>query len=311
MLVSRWYVGRILHVMPTLLGVTLVAFVIIRCIPGDPVLIMLGENVTPELYEQTRKALGLDAPLYLQYSYYVRQLIIGDWGKSIMTGEPVLHLVLYRFVNTFQLALIAIVFGSIFGVTMGILAAIHRGSRLDTILNRLISLSGISIPIFWSGLLLMLVFSVWLGLLPTIGGGSLRHLVLPSIALVLYTLGMISRVSRSALLDVITEDYIVTAHAKGLERTRILFAHIVRTALIPIVTVIGLQFGALVGGAIITENVFAYPGLGLLVVDSIFRRDYPVIQGSILIGGIAVALTNLIIDFLYALLDPRVQYQRG
>jgi peptide/nickel transport system permease protein len=308
MRIGQWFLTRTLELIPTLFGVALVSFIVVRSIPGDPAIILLGHQYTPELYRQARIALGLDQPIYIQYFYYLRLLILGDWGKSFLTSAPVLPLVLEAFFNTLMLTVTAMLMASIAGLALGIVAATHHGSKLDTVLSRGIGISGMSFPAFWVALMFILIFSVYLHLLPAVGGGSIENLILPSASLAVYALGLISRVTRSAILDVMTQDYAITAVAKGLKSHRILFGHILRNAWVPIVTITGLQFGALVSGAVVTETVFGYPGLGLLLVGSVFRRDYPVIEGCIVIAGVAIALINLCVDYLYVFLDPRLRH---
>jgi len=213
-----------------------------------------------------------------------------------------------RFVNTLSLTILAMLEASVAGIALGIIAATHRGSKIDTMLTRYLGIAGMSFPVFWVALLFILAFSVDLRLFPAVGGGGIQFIILPSLSLAVFAFGLISRVTRSSLLDVMSEDYAITAKAKGLKRGRILLNHVLRNAWISIITITGLQFGALVGGAVITETVFAYPGLGLLLVTAVERRDYPVIQASILVAGIAIALTNLLVDYLYAYVDPRVRY---
>ncbi len=307
-----YFIKRVLSVIPTILSVTVVIFVILRLIPGDPVIIMIGGFTTWEEIEAARKLLGLDQPIYIQYLLYLGRLLKGDWGYSLETGvpggDPVLPLVIRRFSATLQLAVLSIILASAIGIVLGILSATHRG-RIDKIF-RTISLLGFSIPIFWVGIIFIIVFSLHLRLFPSMGIGGPEHLVLPTLTLTTYLFGMISRVTRAASLDVMHQDFILTAQAKGLKKSRILINHILRNSLIPIVTVITLQFGSLIGGAVVTETVFSYPGLGLLIVQGLFRRDYPLVQGGILLIAIVMTLSVLVSDILYAYLDPRVRYAK-
>ncbi len=311
-MLPTYLIKRVLSVIPTILGVTLIVFIILRLIPGDPVTILLGGFATWEEMETARRMLGLDQPIYIQYLLYLERLLKGDWGVSLESGvsggEPVLPLVIRRFTATLQLAILGIILASAIGITLGILSATHRG-RIDKIF-RTISLLGFSMPIFWIGMILIIVFSLQLRLLPSMGRGGPEHLVLPTVTLAAYLFGLISRVTRASALDVMHQDYVLTAQAKGLKKNRILVNHVLRNSLIPIITVISLQFGALIGGAVVTETVFNYPGLGLLIVQSLFRRDYPVVQGGMIFIAVVMTLTMLGSDILYTYLDPRVRYAK-
>jgi len=307
-----YFLKRSISLIPTILGVTLVVFVIVRSIPGDPVIILFGGFVTGEQLETTRRLLGLDQPIYVQYFLYLARLLQGDWGYSIELGvagaQPVLSLVLQKFVATLQLAVLSMIMASVLGVFLGVLSATNRG-RVDNIC-RTVSLLGFSIPVFWIGMIFITVFSLHLRLLPSMGRGGPEYLVLPTLTLATYLFGMISRVTRAAALDVTHQDFILTAQAKGLRRRQILVNHILRNSLIPVVTVVTLQFGSLIGGAVVTETVFNYPGLGLLLVQSLLRRDYPVIQGGMLLIAIVMTLSVLASDVLYMRLDPRIRFAK-
>ncbi|MEM0246986.1 MAG: ABC transporter permease [Desulfurococcaceae archaeon] len=301
-------VPQILIVM--LLALSL-SFFTLRAIPGDPVEIMLGEvPATPEMREKLKVALGLDRPLYEQYLLYMQRLLRGDWGKSIFTGIPVRELLLSRFANTLILALCSILISVAIGLPLGVLAALKRGSIVDHVI-RGVTLFGYSIPVFWWGLILILVFSVHLRLLPSVGFGSPMHLVLPSLTVATITMTSIARITRISVLEVLGQDYVVTGKAKGLPPRLLLWRYVVRNAMIPVVTIVGLNFGTLLTGSVVTETVFAYPGIGKLMVDSIYMRDYPVVTGGVFFIALVFSLVNLMVDLLYVYLDPRVRLERS
>ena len=334
----RFLLTRVALLIPTFLGVTVLAFFLIRLVPGDPIEVRVGERgISPERLAQLRAEMGLDRPLFEQYLDYLGSVLTGDLGTSIISQAPVLDEFLTLFPNTIELALCAIVFATLVGLPAGILAAVKRGTVFDhTVMAT--SLTGYSMPIFWWGLLLILLFSVTLGWTPVSGrlsalyyvepvtgfllidalmseeegafGDALRHLVLPTIVLGTIPLAVIARMTRSAMLEVLGEDYIRTARAKGLGLGAIIGVHALRNALIPVVTVIGLQVGTLLGGAILTETIFSWPGIGKWLVESINRRDYPALQGGILLIAALVMLTNLIVDILYGVLNPRIRHAK-
>jgi len=302
---------RLLQAAPTILGSILLVYGIARALPGDPITVMFGElEPPPEVREELEKHLGLDQPFIIQYFIYLRRIISGDWGKSIFTAEPVLEFTLRRFQATFELTILSIAIASAVGLAVGFASAMRRDTPTDKVL-RLASTAGFSMPVFWWGLLLILLFSVQLGLLPPMGRGGFQHLVLPALTLATFISGMIARLTRASMLEVLTQDHVTTARAKGLSETVVWTKHVLRNALIPIATFVGLQFGTLLGGAAITETVFAYPGVGKMVVDAIFTRDYPVIVGGLLFVVIVILITNLIVDMIYAFIDPRVRYERA
>lgn len=333
----RFLLRRLGLVIPTFLGVTVLAFVLIHLIPGDPVEILVGERgIDPQRHAELRAQMGLDRPLIVQYFSYIGGVLQGDLGKSIITKEPVLHEFFTLFPATIELSLCAMLFAVIVGLPAGVLAAVRRGSIFDhTVMAT--SLTGYSMPIFWWGLLLILFFSVHLGWTPVSGRisalywvdahtgfmlidsllsdesgaflSAVRHLILPSIVLGTIPLAVIARMTRSSMLEVLREDYIRTARAKGLSPTRVIMVHALRNALIPVVTVIGLQVGVLLAGAILTETIFAWPGVGKWLVESIHRRDYPAVQGGILLIATIVILVNLTVDLLYGIINPRIRRQ--
>jgi dipeptide transport system permease protein len=335
----RFILTRVSLVIPTFLGITLLAFFLIRLVPGDPIETLAGERgIDPARHEQLRKEYGFDRPILVQYGIYVVRVLQGDLGKSLITQEPVWNEFKALFPATVELALCAILFALVIGLPAGILAAVRRNSIFDHGVMG-ISLTGYSMPIFWWGLILILIFSVQLDLTPVSGRidvlyyiepvtgfllidslffsedegaflSAVRHLVLPTIVLGTIPIAVIARMTRSAMLEVLGEDYIRTAKAKGLSRFRVIALHALRNALIPVVTVIGLQIGVLFTGAILTETIFSWPGVGKWLIDAIFRRDYPVLQGGALLLGVVVMIVNLLVDLTYGLINPRIRHTR-
>ena len=300
------YLGRRLgQVVPTLLGVTLVVFLLVR-VSGDPTQLLLPETATPEDRELFRKQHGLDQPIPVQYVRYLGNLLRGDLGRSLVDQQPALDVVLERLPATVELALAAILIAVGVGIPVGVLSAVRRGSALDR-LAMLGALTGQSMATFWVGILLILVFAVQLRWLPVSGRDGLRHLVLPALTLSLYLMPLLARMTRSSMLEVWGQDFVRTARAKGLREGSVVLRHSLRAALIPVVTVLGLQFGGALAGAIVTESVFAWPGVGTFVLDAIYKRDYPVVQAAVLIVATVYLLTNLLVDVLYVVLDPRIR----
>ena len=299
---------RLLLAVPVILGVIFCVMLTIEMIPGDPVTLMLGEHATKEAVEQVRHALGLDQPLLVRYVQYLGKLLQGDLGRSIREGRQVSQELADVWPATLQLTLAALVVAVLTGVGAGIISAVWPNSAFDA-LARVGSLFGLSMPIFWTGLSLIVVFSLWLPWLPVGGTGSLRHLILPATTLSLPSMAMVARMTRSSVLEVLREDYIRTARAKGVGEMLVVLKHGLRNAFIPIVTLLGLQFGQLLGGAVLTETVFAWPGLGRLIVRAIFARDYILLQGAILVFSLAFVVVNLLVDLSYAAIDPRVGRQ--
>src|SRR5918996_2526028 len=332
----RFILVRVSLIAPTFVGVTLLAFVLIRLVPGDPIETMAGERgLDPERHARLRAEYGFDRPVLVQYGIYISRVLQGDLGKSIVTSEPVISEFTSLFPATIELALCAVLFALTLGLPAGIIAAVRRNSLFDHGLMG-VSLTGYSMPIFWWGLLLILLFSVRLGLTPVSGRidlvhyiepvtgfllidsllsgeeGAFRstvsHLILPAIVLGTIPLAVIARMTRSSMLEVLGEDYIRTARAKGLAPGRVIGLHALRNGLIPVITVIGLQVGVLFTGAILTETIFSWPGVGKWLVESINRRDYPVLQGGVLLIGSMVMGVNLLVDFLYGLINPRIRH---
>ncbi len=330
------YIGRrILQIVPVLLGVSIVVFFMVRAIPGDPAQILLGQQATQEQVQLLRAHMGLDKPVLVQYVVFLRDAMTGDLGNSIVTGRPVLTELLVRFPATLELTASAMLLAILVGVPVGVISAVRQYSILDKITS-VLALTGISMPIFWLAMVLILIFGVKLELLPFPGrlssGASIQaftglvlvdslltgnfgafwdgftHLIMPALALGTIPMAVITRTTRSSMLEVMGEDYVRTARAKGVIPWRVVFKHALRNAMLPIVTVIGLQVGLLMGGAIVTETIFSWPGIGQIAYDSINSRDYAMIQGVVLYGALLFVLVNLLVDILYAVLDPRVRY---
>jgi dipeptide transport system permease protein len=333
--VIRFLLHRVALLLPTFIGITLAAFFLIRLVPGDPIEVMVGERkLDAEAHARLVTQLGLDQPLLVQYARYLKQTLSGDLGMSIVSREPVAHEFAALFPATIELALAALVLALTVGVTLGALAALNRGQWVDQGVMGLATL-GYSMPIFWWGLVLIMVFSVDLGLTPVSGRiaieydieartgfmlidslwsgepgaftSALRHLLLPALVLGTIPMAVIARMTRSSMLEVLREDYMRTARAKGLAPWRVVIVHGLRNALIPVITVVGLQTGALLGGAVLTETIFSWPGIGKWLIDSIGRRDYPVVQAGILISALTFIAANLVVDLLYGVADPRIR----
>ncbi|MCL6553506.1 MAG: ABC transporter permease [Firmicutes bacterium] len=305
---ARFLVRRLLAAVPVVLGVVLLIMATIDLIPGDPAALMLGEGATQEMVQRLRKSLDLDQPLPVRYVRYVGRLVQGDLGRSIREGRRVNEEIADVWPATAQLGLVALVLATAVGIPLGVLSARWPYSLFDNLV-RIVSLFGLSMPIFWTGIVLIVVFSLWLGWLPAGGRGTGLHLVLPAVTLATPTIAMLARMTRSTMLEVLREDYIRTARAKGAGQRRVLVRHALRNALIPIVTVMGLQTGQLLGGAVLTETVFAWPGIGRMLVRAIFARDYVLLQGGVLVLAVTFVVINLLVDLSYAALDPRITYR--
>ncbi|MDR1827030.1 MAG: ABC transporter permease subunit [Methylobacteriaceae bacterium] len=332
----RYIFGKLLYLVPTFLGITIVAFGMIRLLPGDPVIMLAGERgVTPERHAELLAMLGMDKPIWEQYFIYVWNLLHGDFGISFSSKESVLTEFFARFPATLELGLCAMIIAVIVGIPVGVFAAIKRGSWFDQV-SMTGALVGYSMPIFWWGLLLIMLFSVFLNLTPVSGridllyffdtptgfmlidswlsgekgafASAVSHLILPSVVLSTIPLAVIARQTRSAMLEVLNEDYVRTARAKGLSPWRVIGLHTLRNALIPVVTTIGLQVSVIITGAVLTENIFSWPGIGKWMVDAVWRRDYFVIQGGLILICVNVMIVNLLVDVLYALINPRIRY---
>lgn len=298
---------RLLELLPVLLGVLLITFAVTRFTPGDPAILMAGEEADRALIEATRRRLGLDQPIPVQFVRYIARAVQGDLGVSYDRGVEVSDLIGRALVPTGQLALVAMVFTIFVGIPLGVISALHRDTWLDAF-ARIVSLVGVSIPNFFFGLLMILLFSLALGWLPSFGRGTWRHLILPGVTLGLFSTGLVARLTRASMLDVLNQDYIRTARAKGLKGMTVVYKHGLVNAAIAIVTILGLNLGNLLSGSVLTEVVFAYPGLGRLLVDAIFNRDYATVQGAILVVAMIYVFVNLLVDVMYAVIDPRIRY---
>ena len=299
---------RLLLAVPVLLGVVFIVMLTVDLLPGDAASLMLGEHATKDAVAALREHLGLDKPFLVRYLDYVGRLLHGDLGRSIQQNRPVAAELADAWPPTLTLTLAALLIATVVGIAAGVASAVWPNSFFDSV-ARLGSLFGLSMPIFWTGLVLIVIFSLWLKWLPVGGAGSLSHLVLPAVTLAMPSVAMIARMARSAVLDVLGEDYVRTARAKGLGELWVLGKHALRNAFIPILTLLGLQSGQLMGGAILTETVFSWPGLGRLMVKAIFARDYVLLQGAVLVFALAFVVVNLVVDLSYGLLDPRISRQ--
>ena len=299
---------RLILAVPTILLTSIVVFLMLFLIPGDPASIYIGDNTaTPERLAQIRHQMGLDKPLYVQYGEFVWNALHGDLGRSLQTNQPVTSEIMSRLPNTIELAVAAMILGTIFGVAMGLISGLKQNSIIDT-LSMIVALFGISIPVFWLALLLIMLFAVRLQWFPATSQPGLRGLVLPAVSLALLSAATLARIVRGSILEVLRQEYLTTARAKGISYAAVVFRHALPNAIIPVITVMGLQFGSLLSGAVITETVFARPGLGKLVVDSIQNKDLPVVQGVILVLAVIYIMMNLLVDLSYAVIDPRIRY---
>ncbi len=304
---GQFLLRRAISSLAVVLGVVFLVTLVLDMTPGDPVALMLGQNATPQQIATLRHELELDQPLLVRYGHYLQHAAQADLGRSIRTDRPVVAEVADAWPNTLQLALVAIVLAVVVGMGLGMASALRPYGWADSVV-RVLALFGLSMPIFWIGLMFMYVFGFFFKLLPVGGIGTPQHLILPAVTLALPSIALISRMARSSLMEVLGEDYIRTGRAKGLGERVVVLRHALRNALIPVVTVIGLQFGQLMGGAILTETVFAWPGLGRLIVMAVFARDYPLLQGTVLIFALTYVVVNLVVDLSYGWLDPRVAH---
>lgn len=331
----KYIIKRLLMLIPVLIGVSIIVFFLLRVCAPDPASVVLGQHATDTAMEEWRDANGLNDPVVVQYFDFIKGAVQGDFGESYYTKTPVLTEIMARFPATIEIAVFAIILATVLGIVIGVIAAVKKNTIIDNA-SMLLSLVGVSIPIFWLGILFIILFARNLGWLPASGridpmlrpdGGSgfylidtlvqgdfeafkdaVWHIILPGVTLALYTLAIISRMTRSSMLDALNQDYIRTARSKGISERKVVIKHGLRNALMPIVTVIGLQFGSLLGGAVLTESVFAWPGIGKYTVECIQKSDFPVIQAVVLIIATVFVLMNLIVDIIYAFLDPRIKY---
>ena len=305
---TRFVIHRLLALIPLLIGVSFIVFMMLQLVPGDPVMMMLGEfsMATTKDVEAMREQLGFNDPLYIQYWNYFKGLITGDLGTSMRTKKPVIDLILARLPSTFELTFFGLLFAIIFGTSLGIIAALKHNTFIDYF-TVVIALLGVSIPGFWLALLFIFLFSIRLEWLP-ITGSSPLSIIMPCLALGLWAGGTIARLVRSGMLEVLQSDYVRTARAKGLYKHRIILVHALRNALLPVVTIFGIQFGHVLAGTVIIEAVFARPGLGLMMVNAIVAKDFPLVQGTIMFVAGAYIVVNIIVEVIYTYLDPRIRY---
>ena len=301
--------SRVLQLLVTLLVITVLVFAMLRLIPGDPAMVIAGTEATPELVARIRESLGLERPLAVQLARYLGDVLTGDLGRSIRTGAPVTAEMYPRFVATLQLTLASLLVAVLGGTLLGVAAALHRGRLADTAIL-ISSLAGTSAPSFWVGLVLMIYIGFQANLLPIAGYDSALHLVLPALTVAVGGMPMIIRLVRAALMETLEEDYVRTARAKGLRERAVVLKHALRNALVPVVTVVGLELGRLLGGVVVVESVFAWPGLGRMLLEAIQARDFPVVQGSVLLFSVFLILTNFAIDLCYGVIDPRIRHAR-
>jgi peptide/nickel transport system permease protein len=309
--VGRYIARRLLLFIPLALSITIVVFALLRFAPGDPIVSMLGVDYSPEQAAFLRHQLGLDRPVIVQYAFWLGRVLRGDLGRAIWNRQPVHRLIVQRLPTTILLALGAMSIGIFISFPVGVLSAVSKDTLVDHV-SRVLAILGASMPVFWFGLLLIVIFAAWLNILPA--GGSLQSeglkaLILPCIALGTSFAALVTRMVRSSMVEVLTQDYIRTARAKGLSERLVNYRHALKNALMPVVTVIGLQLGSLLGGAVLTETVFGLPGLGRLLIEAVNRRDYPIVQGCVLFISFFFLMTNLVVDVLYAFIDPRIRYE--
>ncbi|MFQ6015777.1 MAG: ABC transporter permease [Anaerolineae bacterium] len=303
------YIGqRLLAALVTLLGISFIVFLMVRLLPGDPARIIAGLLASETDVARIRVQLALDKPLPVQYTLFLADLMRGNLGLSARTSEPVLKEILQRLPATIQLAVISSLLATILGIVAGAIAAIRQYSKFDYVVS-FGTLFGVSMPVYWLGLMLIILFAVRLHWFPAAGADRPTSFILPSLTLAAFSIALVARMTRSSMLEVLRQDYVRTARAKGLGEELVIYRHALKNALIPVVTVVGLQFGTLLGGAVLTETVFGWPGIGLLLVDSIFARDYPMVQGIVLVFSFLFILVNLSVDILYAYIDPRIHYE--
>ncbi len=301
---------RVLLYVPTLLVIFFIVFSLVKLLPGDPIVVMYGELAPPpEVRKALEEKLGLDKPFIIQFLLYTYRILTGDWGKSVHTGEPILELVIRRFTATLELTVASLAIASATGITLAYIAVMRPNSIVDRFIG-ILSMAGYSMPVFWWGMILIFIFAVNLKLLPPGGRGGLESLILPSLTLATVNFGMIARVSRAAMLEVYSQDFVMAARSRGLSERRVVVLYVMRNAAVAIATLVGLRFGILMGGAVITETVFNYPGVGRMIVDGILARDYPVVFGGVVFVALVVMTVNLVVDLLYAILDPRARVTR-
>jgi ABC-type dipeptide/oligopeptide/nickel transport system permease component len=307
--VTAYITQRLVQAVPVLIGISILSFLMLHLIPGDPVQVFAGDKpLTPERAEVLRHQYGLDRPLLVQYLDFASHAVHGDLGVGLRSQKPVMDSILEVLPSTIQLTAAALAIASVLGITFGIMAAVSHGTWFDTAIMA-VAMLGISTPVFYSSLLLILLFSFTLTWLPATGQGGIERLIMPATALGLASGAVLARLVRSSMLEVLNQEYVVTARAKGLAPQLVVLRHALKNALIPAVTILGLQLGALLGGAVVTETIFSRPGIGRLAVDGILNRDFPLVQGTVLVAAVVYVLVNLLVDVSYAVLDPRIRYQ--
>lgn len=297
---------RLASVIPLILGITFLSFSLIKTLPGDPAQSLVGERASPEILEKIRHDIGLDKPFVVQYFGYLKILLKGNMGVSYFSKREVFTEIMKKFPNTFKLALFAMTIAVPVGLFLGFVAAIRQGMLFDRIISST-SIAGLSVPVFWSGLIIMLLFSLKLKLFPPSGTGGIRFLVLPALTLSLPTIATIVRITRSSVIEILGMPFVKTARAKGLTSGKVYMVHVLRNVVIPVITIVGLEFGSYLNGAVLTETVFGWDGIGRFTMEGILKRDYPVIMGCIVLGTVVFVLTNLMIDIIYHFIDPRVK----
>jgi peptide/nickel transport system permease protein len=307
--VSQYIVRNFIQLVLVLLAVGSAVFLLVF-MSGDPVMLMVPMNASRAEIEALRDAMGLNQPLWVQYGRYMLRAVQGDFGLSIKAGQPALSLVMERVPATLELGLAGMVLATVVGMTIGIVSALKRDSWIDAA-GRILALGSQAMPIFWLGLILIIIFSVKLRVLPPFGRGGIKELILPAITMATYNIPLILRLTRSTFFDVLHQDYVRTARAKGLTERRVVLDHILRNAAIPLITVLGMNFGRILGGAIVTETVFAWPGVGLLSIDAVFTADYPVIMASTIVLVVSVVVVNFLTDLTYGILDPRIRHSKA
>jgi len=305
----RYLINRLLQTIPVILGVITITFILMYIIPGDPVLSMVGERYDEATINQLRSELHLDDPLPLQFGRYVFNVFRGDLGNSFITGQPVAWEIADKFPNTMILALGAMTIAVLVGITLGIVSSLRPRSLLDKS-SMIFALAGISAPVFWVGLLLVLIVGVWLKWLPPTGYGGIEYLILPAVTLGMRSAAYLARLTRATMLEVLNQDYIRTARAKGLPEWKVVLKHAVPNTLVPIITVIGTDFGSYLSGAVLTESIFGWPGVGRYALEAILKRDFPAIQGTVLFMALMFILANLLVDLLYGVIDPRIRLRQ-
>ncbi len=304
--ITTYILKRLFLLVPLLFGITLFAFILLKALPGDPVLSLVGERASPEIIESIRREIGIDRGLISQYGGYLSLLLKGDFGRSYFTNRDVFGDILIKFPNTMKLAFGAMLIAIPFGITMGLIAAYKRRGPLPGLINT-VSITGLSVPVFWSALMIMLVFSLELKLFPPSGTGDIRFLVLPACVLSIPAMATLARVTRISVMEVMEMPYVSAAKAKGLSAVRILTIHILKNAIIPVITIVGLDFGSYLNGAVVTETIFGWDGIGKFTMEGIIKRDYPVILGCIIVGTLIFVVINLLTDVIYHYLDPRIR----